>query len=312
MPTIHHLKPERSTLHGHFSRDLDPILEIKSGDTVICSTLDAGWGLEPYTGGDYAPRREFEGRVKPQDDGHALIGPIAIKDAQAGQTLEVHIKTIRTGAWGYCMAGGYKSLVSDYFNLTKKGIVHAWELDSEKNIGCNHLGHRVRLNPFMGVMGMPPAEAGIHPTAPPRNSGGNMDCKDLVEGSRLYLPISVAGGLFSVGDGHATQAHGEISGTVIECPMEQVELTFNVLDNFPIKTPVAKTPTAWIAMGFDENLNEATFFALETMFGLMEKFYEIERLDAVALASVAVDLHVTQIANGVLGVHASLPHGVIS
>src|SRR3982751_2134897 len=98
MPTIHTLLPERRTLHGHFSRDLEPVLTIQSGDTVQFTTLDSNWGLEPFVGGAYALRREFEGRDPKLDDGHALTGPIAIEGAQPGMTLEIQIKTIQLGA----------------------------------------------------------------------------------------------------------------------------------------------------------------------------------------------------------------------
>src|SRR5262245_48965009 len=106
MPTIHRLNPERQTLHGHFLRDLQPVLTIQSGDTVQYSTLDSNWGLEPFIGGDYYfTRREFEGRVPGLDDGHPLVGPIAIQDAQPGMTLEIQIKTVKPGAWGFCLGG---------------------------------------------------------------------------------------------------------------------------------------------------------------------------------------------------------------
>lgn len=308
---IHHLQPERRTLHGHFSRDLAPVLTISSGDTVVCSTLDAGWGMEPFAGGAYTPRKEFEGRSAPLDDGHALIGPIEIREAQPGMTLEVYVDALEPGPWGWCLAGGWLSDFNERYGLLDQGIVHAWTLDNERRVGRNQHGHTVALRPFMGVMGMPPAEHGIFPTAPPRATGGNMDCRDLVAGSRLYLPIAVPGGLFSVGDGHAAQGHGEISGTAIECPMDRVELTFRVHDDFPIEAPVARTPDAWIAMGFDADLENATFAAIDSMLGLMESNFGISRRDALALASVVVDLHVTQIVNGVCGVHAALPIGSI-
>jgi hypothetical protein len=96
MPTMHTLKPERRTLHGHFSRDLPPVLTIDPGDTVQYSTLDANWGLEPFVGGPYYhTRKTFEGRVPGLDDGHALVGPVAVRGARPGMTLEVQVKTAR-------------------------------------------------------------------------------------------------------------------------------------------------------------------------------------------------------------------------
>ena len=163
----------------------------------------------------------------------------------------------------------------------------------------------------MGVFGMPAAEPGIQSTTPPRRTGGNIDCKELGVGSTLYLPIEVAGGLFSVGDGHAVQADGEISGTAIECPIERVDLTFDLHDDMPLTAPVAETPDAWIALGFHEDLDEALVSALEAMLALLKRLHGLERLDALALASLVVDFRITQAVNGVRGVHAVLPHGVL-
>ena len=130
-------------------------------------------------------------------------------------------------------------------------------------------------------------------------------------GSTLYLPIAVDGGLLSFGDGHAAQGQGEISGTAIECPMERAELTIHLLDDMPLDTPIAKTPDAWITLAFDTDLNVATYAAIDAMFKLIQQQYGVSRVDAIALASVTVDVHVTQIVNGIRGVHASLPHGAI-
>jgi acetamidase/formamidase len=155
---------------------------------------------------------------------------------------------------------------------------------------------------------MPPAENGQHKTQPPRLTGGNIDCKELVAGTILYLPIAVTGGLFSTGDGHAAQGDGEVSNTAIECPIEDVQLTFHLHPDMHIPTPRAWTENGWLTFGFDENLNVATHMALEAMLDLMTEQDGLSRPDALALASVVVDLRITQIANKVLGVHAVLAH----
>ena len=154
-------------------------------------------------------------------------------------------------------------------------------------------------------MGMPPDEPGRHSTGPPRRCGGNIDCKELVAGTTLYLPISVDGALFSAGDGHAAQGDGEVSGTAIECPVERAELTLELSD-LELRTPIARTETSWIAFGFSEDLDLAAEEAMATMLDLMERELELERDYALALSSVVVDLRVTQIVNGVKGVHAVL------
>src|SRR5262249_27966580 len=133
-----------------------------------------------------------------------------------------------------------------------------WRLDTEAMVGTDQHGHRVKLAPFMGVMGMPPDSAEPVSTRPPRLTGGDLDCKELVAGSTLYLPIAVSGGLFSVGDGHAAQGDGEISGMAVECPMERVELCFQLHDKLPLSTPHANTPAGWVTFGLSEDLNVAT------------------------------------------------------
>jgi acetamidase/formamidase len=307
------IEPERRTLHGHFSRDLPPVLTIDPGDTVVLRTLDAGWGLEPLEARD-PPRRTFEPRTKGEDDGHALCGPIEVRGAQPDMTLEVRVDRLRPGPYGFTIAGGWSSTVNDRLGISREeqSTILKWTLDAEAMLGRNQLGHTIPLRPFMGVMGMPPDEPGKHPTAPPRFCGGNMDCKELVEGSTLFLPIPVTGALFSMGDGHGTQADGEVCSTAIECPMEHVELTFNLHEDLHLTTPRADTPAGWITLGFHEDLDEATYIALEAMLDLITEHHGLKRLEALALASLLVDFRITQIVNGVRGVHAVLPHRAIA
>ena len=248
------------------------------------------------------------------DKGHALCGPIEIKGAKPGMVLEVRIDKIVPASFGYTVAGGWASETNDWLGVGEgtEQFLLKWSLDATNNTGRDQFGHTLSLRPFMGVMGMPPAEPGIHPTAPPRATGGNIDCKELVEGSTLYLPIAVEGALFSVGDGHALQGDGEVCTTAIECPMEHVALTFNLRDDLSIATPCANTPAGWLTLGFHTNLQEANMLALSAMLDLMMQQYGFSKLEALALASLVVDMHVTQIVNGVRGVHAILPHGVLN
>lgn len=306
----YNIEPERRTLHGHFSRDLPPVLSIESGDTIVFKTLEAGWGIEPHTTLG-APHRKFEPRNPDLDKGHALCGPVEIRGAQPGMTLEVHIRDVRPGPYGSTFAGGWSNEINDRLGVSEHGSLMTWQLDADAMLGRNQLGHTIALHPFMGLMGMPPAEPGVHPTAPPRPCGGNIDCKELVAGTTLYLPITVPGALFSTGDGHGAQGDGESATTALECPMDRVELAFNLNSDMRITTPRALTPEGWICLGFDKDLDEAAALALDAMLGLMSEQYGLDRTDALALASVVVDLRVTQIVNGVKGVHAVLPHGAI-
>jgi acetamidase/formamidase len=305
------VEPDLQTLHGCFSRELPPVLTIDSGDTVRYRTLDAGWGLEPQLA-QGIPRRKFAPRIEEWDDGHALCGPVAIRGAQPGMTLEVQINAIRPGTFGLTIAGygGEDNERNKRLHIEHETL-HTWTLDADTTTGRDQFGLTLSLRPFMGVMGMPPDEPGTHSTGPPRFCGGNIDCKELVAGSSLYLPISVSGALFSVGDGHGLQGDGEVCGVAIECPMELVDLTFYLHESPRLATPRANTPAGWLTLGFHEDLDEATMIALDAMLDLMCEQYSLQRQDALALASLVVDMRITQIVNGVRGVHALLPHGAI-
>ena len=303
------LRPDRSTLHGSFSKDHPPILRIQSGDTIRFETIDAGWNAGPFP--PDGERAKFCPRQSPQDDGHALVGPVYIEEAKPGLTLAVRINELRPGSWGWSSAGGFGSVINKRLKLHEGDeYVLLWELDAKTNTGTSHLGHTIKLNPFVGLMGMPPAEEGLHSTHPPRYCGGNLDCKELVAGSTLYLPISVEGGLFSVGDGHAAQGDGEVASPALESPMELVDLTFHVLDKH-LSYPRAETPSAYVTFGFHEDVHEAAMIALEGMLNWMQELYGFERKESLTLASLLVDLRITQLVNGVRGVHAILEHDKI-
>jgi len=279
---IHEIPLERRTLHGHFARDLRPIAAVDPGDSIAFACPNAGWLL--------GPDERFEPRDEKLDAGHALVGPIEVRGAAAGKTLVVHVDDVRPGAFGETFAHGTRV---------------EWTLDVPERAGVDERGARVALAPFLGVIGMPPDEPGVHSTGPPRRCGGNIDCKELVAGTTLYLPISVDGAHVSAGDGHAAQADGEVSGTAIECFVERAQLTLD-LSELELRSPIARTPGAWIAFGFDADLDLAAEQAMATMLDLMERELAVDRSYALALSSIAVDLRVTQIVNGVKGVHAVL------
>jgi acetamidase/formamidase len=306
--TIHRLEPDERTLHGAFSRDLPPVLTVDSGDTVVLRTLDAGWHLEPPP----APG-EWGRRVERSGPGHALCGPIAVRGAEPGMTLEVRFGQLRPGTWGATVAGGRETALNRRLGLGD-GPAHVtqWRLDADRMLAEDRAGHVVRLRPFMGVTGLAPAEPGEHSTRPPRPCGGNIDCRELVSGSSLLLPVAVPGALLSTGDGHGAQGDGEVSGTAIECPMEVCEVTLVLHPELSLTMPRAETPAGTLTFGFDADLNEAMAVALEAMVDLVGERLGVGRAEALALASVAVDLRVTQVANETWGVHAVLPPAAFS
>ena len=302
---LHELPFERRTLHGHFSRDLEPVLSVDPGDSVAFSTADAGWGIGPPSD-DRGTRQHFEPRDPKLDDGHALIGPIEMRGARAGGTLVVGVDDLRVGTWGVTDAGGWPTRLNQGLGVGE-GETHTlvWTLDADVGTAHDQFGRVVRLSPFLGVMGMPPPEPGVHSTSPPRRWGGNMDCAELGVGATLYLPIPIDGAHFSAGDGHGRQGDGEVSGLAIEAAMERVRLTLSLSD-IELRNPIARIDGAWLTFGFDEDLDEAAAQAVDGMLELMGREHGFERRDALALASVVVDLRVTQLVNGVRGVHAVL------
>lgn len=308
--TIHQLQPHRSTLHGTFSRNWEPALTIRPGDSVEFETLDARWSIDdPLPDGTMG--RRFAPRDDERDNGHALCGPIRIEGAQPGMVLSVEIGELVPGSWGWTAAGGWANGINERVGTDAADFQMNWTLDAEAGVGINQFGHSVALSPFFGVMGMPGTGNQPVPSWTPRPQGGNIDCKELVAGATLFLPIAIEGGLFSAGDGHARQGDGEVSGTAIECPITSGPLTFGLHDAFVITTPIARTDEAWLTFGFDEDLDDAVIIALDAMLDVMGREHGLNRNHALALASVAVDFRVTQIVNGVRGVHAMLRHDAV-
>lgn len=306
MPT-HHLDPTPETTADVFDRSHPPRLVVQPGDTVVVASLDSSGYLESQT-----TPGESRPQLFPEPRGHALTGPIAVEGAEVGDMLALHLVDLTPGDWGWTVAGGLETHVT-----TRLGVADAdpswllWELDATSGRATESRGFARLLAPFLGVMGLAPAEEGEHSTIPPRSTvGGNIDCRELVAGSTLYLPVAVPGALLYLGDGHAAQGDGEVGGTAIECPM-QTTATIDLARDRPLSTIHAETPAGRITFGFDADLNIAMGDALDSMVAWMSILYDIDKATALALASTTVDLRVTQVANQTWGVHAVLPEGIL-
>lgn len=307
---LHTLEPTRPHLHGRFSSVATPVLTVDSGDTVRFQTPDVSWGLEPPTS-TTAPRRKVEPRDPIKDNGPCMCGPVALRGARAGDTLEISIERVRPAAWGWTYAGA--GLATPAHNAAL-GIAESpltllrWNINHDHpphGVATSHLGHAVPLRPFLGIIGLAPAEVDACAWTP-RPCGGNMDCRELVAGSTLFLPIMVDGALLSVGDGHAAQGDGELSGTAIECTMDDVQLKLTLRRDMPITGPRIRTREGWVTLGFGETLDAAAGIAASAMLDLMIAQLHISRAEAAALASSRVDLRITQMVNPLKGVHAVL------
>jgi acetamidase/formamidase len=300
----HTLEPVAAMLADTFSHDHAPVLTCDPGDTITIHTLDsAGHLSRQKSPGEKQPVALPAGR------GHCLVGPIAVRGARPGQVLAVRLVSLRSDEWGFTVSGGRDTPLNHRLGVAAgEPAWLLWDLDADAGTGINQHGFSVTLAPFLGVIGVAPREDGEHSTIPPRAVGaGNIDCKELVAGSTLFIPIAVDGALLYVGDGHAIQGDGEVGGTAIECGMT-TELVVDLLDDTPVTTVHALTPTSRITFGFNADLNVATGDALDAMLVWMQQLFGVDKATALALASSVVDLRITQVANQTWGVHAVLGH----
>lgn len=305
--SAYRLDPELATTADVFSSRHRPVLRVESGDRVAVTSLDARGHLErPRVPGGPGVL------LRPEKRGHCLTGPIAVSGARPGMMLAVHVAAITPGSWGWTATGGTDTPVMRRLGLAHGPTTHVlWDIDAVAGTATTQLGtaHRVerRTAPFLGVMGVAPAEEGEHSTTPPRaGSGGNIDCRELVAGSTLFLPVAVDDALLYLGDGHAAQGDGEVAGTAIECAMT-TEVVLDLVFDRPLQSVHAESPAGRITFGFDADLNVAAGEALAAMVRWMEQILGVDTGTALALASTAVDLRITQIANQTWGVHAVLP-----
>jgi acetamidase/formamidase len=306
--TTHRLDPEHATTADVFCRDHPAALTIEPGDTVIVRSLDASGHLARQTSpGQVQPQ------LYPESRGHCLTGPIAVRGARPGDTLALRLVSLRPDEWGWTVAAARDSPVNRRLGLADSPPSWLlWELDPDAGTGTADRGFVRALAPFLGVMGVPPAEPGEHSTVPPRAAGGgNIDCRELVAGSTLFLPVTVPGALLYLGDGHAAQGDGEVGGTAIECAMT-TDAVIDLVAGRPVAAIHAETPAGRITFGFDADLNVAMGDALDAMTEWMRVIFGLDKATALALASTCVDLRVTQVANQTWGVHAVLPDGAIS
>jgi acetamidase/formamidase len=303
--TLIDLDSTAATSIDYYSAATAPVATVASGDTVTVHTLDANGHTERQ-----ATPGEDVAMLLPGGRGHCLVGPIAVEGAAPGMTLAVHIQSLRPDDWGFTSAGKADTPLNRRLGIDEPASL-LWQLDADAAIGTSNLGHTVALAPFLGVIGVAPEPTGEFSTIPPRvTGGGNIDCRELVAGSTLFLPIAVDEALVYVGDGHAAQGDGEVGGTAIECGMTS-RLTLEVTGDAALGSIHAITPAGRVTFGFDADLNEATAQALEAMIEWMQQLYSIGKSEALALASVVVSMRVTQVANQTWGVHALLPDGAI-
>ncbi len=301
----HLLKATDETVKlGVIDRSDPAVLTIESGDEVSLETW-SGWGNaigEASTLDDVLRHAATLGERGPHD----LTGPIAIAGARRGQVLRVDVLELKPEQHATNLVVPGEVGVGLLPERFAEGALRHYTLDLEAMSVELFPGLRAPLEPFLGFMAVAPPDDGPHNSIPPGRHGGNIDLKDLVEGSTLYLPIWNDGALFYAGDGHALQGNGEVDVSALEVGMAEARLRLTVVDRPPLELPRAETPAAWITLGFGSELDNAARQATSSMIDLVVELTSLSELDAYALCSMCVDLEVTQAVNGTVGVHARL------
>jgi acetamidase/formamidase len=302
----------KTIVFGYYSAEALPALRVKPGDTVEVHTMITSdpdqlehAGVPP----DQVEQslRDIFREVKDRGPGgHVLTGPIYIENAEPGDVLEVRIVSIRL-AIPYAYNGFWPGVgfLPDEFPYPKIKII---PLDEKRMIAKFAPGIEIPLRPFFGSMGVAPP-AGRISSNPPWIHAGNLDNKDLVAGTTLFIPVHAPGALFEVGDGHAGQGDGEVDITALETSLIGT-FQFVVRKDMHLLWPRAETPTHFITMGLHENLNEATKLAVHEMIDFLMHEKHLTREDAYMLSSVAADLHITELVDGNKGVHMMIPKAI--
>lgn len=311
-PATYSLKPTPETVTwGYYDANAKPNLRIKSGDIVHVQTLVACTPQLLQEAGLPASQVEPELRdifEKVQDKGpgiHILTGPIFIEGAEVGDVLEVRIQAVNLVVpYAYnAFTPGHGALPSDFPYALSRII----PLDMKRMVGKFAPGIEIPLRPFFGSMGVaPPNVSGRISSYPPWIHAGNIDNKEMVAGTTLFIPVHAPGALFSVGDGHAAQGDGEVDLKALETSLTGT-FQFIVHKNQHLNWPRAETPTSYITMGFNEDLNEAIDIAINSMIDFLVSQKHLTRDQAYMLCSVGVDLHITELVDVAKGVHAILP-----
>jgi acetamidase/formamidase len=308
----HELRSTPETVHwGYWDAALPPVLRVRSGDEVTVHTVSG----QP----DHLPedRRRVPddlatilARLTPGPGPHILTGPIAVEGAEPGDVLQVDILDVALRQdWARNVIAPLKGTLPEDFPDPWKVII---DLDLERRVARWPRGVTVPLRPFFGNLGVAPATRYGRVTSQyPLEHGGNLDNKELVAGTTLYVPVWNRGALFSVGDGHGAQGDGEADVTALETALTGT-FRLTVRKDLALEVPHAETPTHYITTGFDPDLDDAVKMALRQMIAHLVRTRGLSRQEAYALCSIAVDLRITQLVNVYKGAHAMLPKSLFA
>jgi acetamidase/formamidase len=309
---VHTLMPSPTTVaFGYYDAAAAPVLRVESGDEVVVGTLITSSptrleqvGVAPN---DIQPslRAIYDSVKNRGPGGHILTGPIYVAGADSGDVLEVQIESIDLAIpYAYNGFGPRRGWLPEDYDYARTKII---PLDKQRMVAHFAPGIDIPLHPFFGSIGVaPPRVMGRISSAPPGIHAGNLDNKELVAGTSLYIPVWTPGALLEIGDGHAGQGNGEVDITALETSLTG-RFRLVVHKDMHLDMPRAETPTHWIAMGIDSNLTTATKQAVRQAIDFLMKTKGLSRDDAYMLTSVACDVDVTQLVDGTLGVHVMIP-----
>jgi acetamidase/formamidase len=316
-PATHRLMPSPTTVAwGYYDAAASPVLRVRSGDELEVGTLITSTPQRLEAAG-VAPKdveqslRDIHTQVTNKGPGgHILTGPIYVAGADSGDVLEVRIKKIVLAIpYAYNAFGAKSGFLPEDFGYAKMKII---PLDAARGVAHFGPGIDIPLRPFFGSIGVaPPASSGRLSSAPPGRHAGNLDNKELVAGTTLFIPVSAPGALLEIGDGHAGQGNGEVDITALETSLVG---TFQVIvrKDMHLTWPRAETPTHWIAMGTDTSLVTATKTAVREAIDFLMTEKGLSHDDAYMLTSVAGDVEVTELVDGNVGVHVMIPKRIFT
>jgi acetamidase/formamidase len=310
------LATPKTVAWGYYDAAATPVLHVRSGDVVEIHTLltNSPMGLERMgvkpSDVEASLRAVYDSIKTHGPGGHILTGPIFVEGADSGDVLEVRIRQIDLAIpYAYNSFSTRSGFIPEDFTAGKSRIIPL-----DKKTGMAHFadGIDIPMHPFFGSMGVaPPASMGRVSSAPPGIHAGNLDNKELVAGTTLFIPVWTKGALLEVGDGHAGQGNGEVDITALETSLVG-RLQIVVRKDLHLTWPRGETPTHWIAMGIDKDLVVATKTAVRQAIEFLVTMKGMSKDDAYMLVSTACDVDITQLVDGPVGVHVMIPKKIFT
>jgi acetamidase/formamidase len=316
---VHTVESNDKTVRlGVYDTTLDPILKVDSGDTISFPNTWSHFLNQMQPGVPIETLAKLRAS-NPGHGPHSIIGPIYVNGAEPGDVLEVRYKRIRPFDWGAVFNNpasfGTGLLAQDF----PEGQVKYLTIDFPNMTAEFNRNIHVPIKPFQGTLGLappdgfyPPLSPGVTSSVPPGPHAGNTDLSEMVEGSTMFIPVWKPGALIFTGDSHAVQGDGEINLSALETRMKELRIQVVLHKQKNFAWPIAETPTHWITLGLDKDLNVAMTLAARNAINFLATHADLTKLDAYALCSIAVSFRVTQVVDIVRGVHAMIPKNLFA